>query len=159
MSFHYEVVVSAYLRPEIAESVLPELRWHCGLGPPPQDLMFPDEQLFGTEDVSYLPGGDITRLQQETGTSWGPTWGLFVRRFMLDDGFYELLSPICAMLASVAVDGFAGYFREEAELVPTVLIVRGGHTYLGEADGKTRSATDGPPWDPRGAGHQADARQ
>ena len=63
-------------------------------------------------------------------------WGLFVRRFMLDDGFYELLSPICELLAAVAVDGFAGFWREEADLLPTVLIVRGGHTYLIEPNGK-----------------------
>jgi hypothetical protein len=152
MSFHYEVVVSAYLRQEIAESVLPELRWHCGLGPPPDDLRFGVEQLFGPEDVSYLPGGEITRLQQETGTSWGPTWGMFVRRFMLDDGFYELLSPISRLLASVAVDGFAGYFREEGDLLPTILVVRGGHTYFVEPNGQTTPATGGPAWNPPRAG-------
>ena len=54
----------------------------------------------------------------------GPIWGVFVRRFMLDDGFHELLSPICELLAAVAVDGLAGFWREEADLVPTVLIVR-----------------------------------
>lgn len=147
MSFHYEVVVSIYLREEIAESVVPEVRWHCGLGPPPEDLMFSDAHVFGAEDVSYVPGGDVTRLAQDTGTSWGPMWGLFVRRFMLDDGFYELLSPICQLLAAVAVDGFAGFWREEADFLPTILVVRGGHTYFAEPDGKVTAATGGPPWD------------
>ena len=151
MSFHYKVVVSVYLRKELADSVLPEVRWHCDLGPRPDDLMFPDEQLFGAEDVSYVPGGDVTRLELETGISWGPIWGVFVRRFMLDDGFYESLSPICQLLAAVAVDGYAGFWREEADLVPTTMVVRAGHTYFIEPNGKTTPVTGGPSWDGSGS--------
>ena len=76
MSFHCEVVVSVYLRKELADSVLPEVRWHCGLGPRPDDLMFPDEQLFGAADVSYVPGGDVTLLAEKPARR-GPDLGRF----------------------------------------------------------------------------------
>ena len=66
---------------------------------------------------------------------------------MLDDTLYELISPLCDWLAEVALDGYAGYWREEDATVLSVLIVRQGHTYMSTQSGDVKPATFGsPPW-------------
>jgi hypothetical protein len=155
MSLHYELVVAVYLRDDLDETGLAEVRWHLELGPRPKSPLASDGPLFGPEGRSYLPGGDITRLIEEPGSRpIGPAvlHGFFVRRYFLDDTLYEVLAPLCEWLAAVAVDGYAGFWREEDALVPHILIVRDGHTYLTTAGGEIGAATQGaPPWPGPGA--------
>jgi hypothetical protein len=150
VSLHYELVIAVHLRGDLADSDLAEVRWHLGIGTKPDEALIRDGPLFGPEGASYLPGGDITRLDQEVRAgSGGPAsaWGVFVRRFMLDDTLYELLTPLCGWLAAVATDGYAGFWREEDEMALNVMIVRQGHTYMATSSADVEPATfAAPPW-------------
>jgi hypothetical protein len=150
MSLHYELVIAVHLRTDLVDSDLADVRWHVGLEQRPDDPQRRDGPLFGPEGEGYLPGGDITRLEREVRPASGaPTtgWGLFTRRYMLDDAFYEHLGPICGWLAAVATDGYAGFWREEDETSLNVLIVRQRHTYMSTPSGEIQPATPGaPPW-------------
>jgi hypothetical protein len=146
MSLHFEVVVSCYVRDDLDPTALQELRWHIGKGPRPVTASEP-EPFFGSDEASRLPGGDITKFETALGHRSGqaPT-GLFVRRFMLDDRLYDLMTPICRWVADVALDGYAGFWREEDGSDMTVLLVRAGHTYV-ESNGEIGAGTLGaPPW-------------
>ena len=145
VSLHYELVVAIYLRQDLSESALTEVRWHCGLGPRPSHPAI-DEPLFGADAADYLPGGEITRLA-EASPAEDRTLGVFIRRDMLDDGLYELLAPLCRWLGVVAGDGYAGFWREVDGIALNVMVVRDGHTYMSTDDGGWAAATEGaPPW-------------
>ena len=151
MSKYFEVLLSLDLRPDLAEPTLEEVRWHLGLGPAPADPSVPDGPLLEPADVSYLPGGEITRFGREyrldiAGVAQD-SYGLLVRRFMLDDRFQEVVAPLLAWLPPIAMDGFIGFWRGEDELIPTVIVARGGHAYVKTVDRPMAPATDeGPPW-------------
>jgi hypothetical protein len=133
---------------DVDDSDLAEVRWHLGIGPQPDAADLTAGPLFGPEGAGYLPGGDISRLDREVRSGdGGPVsgWGVFVRRFMLDDELHELLTPICDWLAAVAIDGYAGFWREEDETALNVLIVRQGHTYMSTQSGESGPATFGAP--------------
>jgi hypothetical protein len=92
----------------------------------------------------------VTRIHERPGSDpngSGPAWAMFIRRHVLDDDFYERLAPLCLWLARVSTDGFAGFWREEQDLLPHVPIVREGHTDMVVPRGEVEAATQGaPPW-------------
>lgn len=144
VSLHFEVVVSFFLRNDLDATARQELEWHIGRAPRPSTAS-ETEPFFGPDGPSYLPGGDITRLES-TDHTIRPLTGVFVRRYMLDDRLYDLIAPICRWVADVAVDGYAGFWREEDASDLNVLLVRGGHTYVA-SNGEIGAGTLGaPPW-------------
>jgi hypothetical protein len=65
---------------------------------------------------------------------------------MLDDQLYDLMAPICRWVADVAVDGYAGFWREADASDLNVLLVRAGHAYVA-SNGEIGAGTLGaPPW-------------
>jgi hypothetical protein len=141
VSLHYEVVFSLFLRDDLPADVLNELRWHLGLSSerPTRPVIDYEGPQLRPAATSYLPGGETASLQRQYRHSANGTdhyaWGLHVRLFWLDDQWAEVWWQVAAWLAAWAdEDGYAGFFREEAEATPTLLVVRGGEPELREGD-------------------------
>jgi hypothetical protein len=136
MSFHYEVVISLFLRDDTPSEVLDELRWHIGLSEqqPATSAIDVDYPLMRPGE-SYLPGGDIAVLQRQYryDDAHGVNhhaWGLYVLLFWLDDDLGQA-AQITTWLAPYAdEDGYIGSFREEADEQPTLLAIRDGELHL-----------------------------
>ena len=61
-------------------------------------------------------------------------WGLYTRQMWLDDQWTEGWWQVVQWLAPHADnDGYAGFFREENEEQPTLLLIRGGKPYVCES--------------------------
>jgi hypothetical protein len=137
MSSHYEMVFSLFLRDDTPGDVLDELRWHLGLSEqrPTISALHTDYPLMRPGD-SYLPGGDVTVLQRQYRYDEMPgvkhyAWGLYARLFWLDDHWAQASWQIANWLAPyVEEDGYAGFFREETDERPTLLVIHGGEAHL-----------------------------
>src|SRR5690242_4942006 len=122
MSGHFEIVFSVFLRDDTPAAVLDELRWQLGLARerPGQLVIDYDEPQLRPAASSYLPGGETANLERQyrytapTGEHYA--WGLHVRLFWLDDTWAEVWLQVAEWLAPWAEDdGYAGFFREEAD--------------------------------------------
>ncbi|GAA1096722.1 hypothetical protein [Nocardiopsis composta] len=142
MSLHYEVVVACFLREDTPPEVLDAVRWHIGLAEERPDGLDPGEHpvpAFLLDPESRLPGGDVAELRRQY--RWTApdgadvyAWGLHARGRWLDDDLGNL-AVLLDLLAPCAEDGHAGSFREEHDLLPTVLAFRdGAHFVAGRAE-------------------------
>ncbi|MEU3459587.1 hypothetical protein ABZ721_06465 [Streptomyces sp. NPDC006733] len=124
MSYHYEVVLTCFLRADTPDTVLAALRWHLGLDqerPAGLDEDLHPYQLLAPDPDSRLPGGDFAALSAEGGLH---AWGLFSRNHWLDDDLGELATIQDLLAPHVEDPGYGGYFREEHDAEPTVLTFR-----------------------------------
>lgn len=146
MDSHYEVVFSMFLRDRTPAGVLDELRWHLGLSP-----QRPDSCVIGCEEPAMcpagsnvLPGGEAARLRRQHRYSRAGAahyaWGLYARLLWPGSRWDEIWGPVAVWLSAYAEDdGYAGFFREQRDEWPTLLLVRGGEPYLCENGGQPRS--------------------
>lgn len=137
MSQHFEIVFSVFLRDDIPADMLAELRWHLGLstGQPEQLAIDYGEPTLRPNTPSYLPGGESVQLErQHRGTSPSGehyAWGLYARLFWLDDQWADVWWQVAEWLAPWAEDeGYAGFYREEFEDTPAILLIRNGEVHL-----------------------------
>jgi hypothetical protein len=137
VSSHYEVVFSLFLRDDTPSVVLDELRWHLGLltQRPEVCAIEDDWPQLRPNERTYLPGGEVALLQRQYRYSRAGVehhaWGLYTRQFWLDDHWAAAWWRAAAWLAPHADgDGYAGFFREEGDERPTLLLIRGGEPYL-----------------------------
>jgi hypothetical protein len=84
VSLHYEIVISCFLDESTPEDVLDVLRWHLGLVKHWPGRLHEESSaypLWAPNESSYLPGGEVARLQRQTRgfTSAGEIygWGLY----------------------------------------------------------------------------------
>jgi hypothetical protein len=135
MSAYYEIVFSLFIRDNTGDEELDALRWHLGLSE-----QRPEECAIGTgypllrpHDGSALPGGDVVAFQRQRVYGGGRThaWGLYTRLYWLDDTWANHWIEVATWLVSLAAsDGYAGYFREETDEQPgLLLLVRDGKPY------------------------------
>ena len=96
-----------------------------------------------------MPGGEFTGFEQEYRFDMpsGPVFAqaLYIRRRVTDDAFADCVTPLLELVATIAVNGYAGFFRGEYSLIPTAIIVHDGHAYITSDDGSIRPATTGAP--------------
>jgi hypothetical protein len=73
---------------------------------------------------------------------------LFARFYWLDDIWAECWRRVAARLAKHAgTKGYAGFFREEFQLWPTMSMVSGGYAYLAPpGEQPTPLSSDWPAW-------------
>jgi len=138
VSLHYEVVFSLFLRDDTPVEVLDELRWHLGVtDEPPAVRALPDVDwpaLRPQEETGWLPGADVAELRRQYRTTRlgvdNYAWALHARCCWYDDERDHVWWDMAAWLAPYAAEeGYAGFYREESEDVPTVLLVRGGRAH------------------------------
>ncbi|WP_199444520.1 hypothetical protein [Umezawaea beigongshangensis] len=137
MSQHYEIVFSLFLRDDTPGDVLDELRWHLGADQPaPRAPVVPGGPHLRPDPGSFLPGGDSASLRRQYRFTRGDqdwhAWGLSARVLWSDDTWAEVWWQFAQWLAPFAdEDGYAGFFREETDENPTLLLVRRGEPLLG----------------------------
>jgi hypothetical protein len=143
MSNHYEVVFSMFLRDSAPAEVLDELRWHLGLAAqrPDSCVISHEEPQMCPAGSNVLPGGEAARLrrQQRYRRAGAPhyAWGLYARLLWPGDQWAGLWGRVALWLSAHAEDdGYAGFFREEHDERPTLLLIRGGRPYLCEPGGQ-----------------------
>jgi hypothetical protein len=146
MSQHYEVVFSMFLRDDTPAGVLDELRWHLGLSAqrPDSCVIAYDVPQMCPAGGNLLPGGEAARLRRQLRYSRAGAahyaWGLYARLLWPDGQWAEIWQRVAVWLsAHAAQDGYAGFFREEHDERPTLLLVRGGEPYLCEHGGQPRA--------------------
>jgi hypothetical protein len=156
VSSHYEVVFSVHLRDDIPPNVLDELRWHLGERPNRPERLTVDygDPLLQVDTGSYLAGGEHASLERthryrQRGSDHH-AWSFFARLLWLDDVWAECWWQVATWLAQHAeTTGYAGFWREECAIWPTVLLLGGGHAYLATPGEQPRPlSSDGPPWPP-----------
>lgn len=93
---------------------------------------------------SNLPGGEQVSLREQLRyISRGEEhheWSLYFRGEWLDDQWAEVWWQVAKWLAPfVSESGYGGFFREEANHLPSVLTFRAGVAYLNEPGAEPRS--------------------
>jgi hypothetical protein len=139
MSLHFDLVIVCDLREDTPEPCVEYIQWlftrPSDSAPKPQfdcpneyGLTFDDPFLYPlpTEEVISVfqkkyrytrspnaGGGDVYRYAIQ-----------FSARDILDDGFYEDHLNFVAWLATLAEEGFIGYYKEELAFKPELLYVK-----------------------------------
>ncbi len=133
MSLYYEVVFTCFLRDNTPGTVLDALRWHLGMSLGRPSGLGTDEHMYPVltpDPESRLPGGDFASFQRQCrGFATGHklyAWGLFSRNYWLDDEIGELVTILDLLAPYVEEPGYGGYFREECDSEPTVIIFQNG---------------------------------
>jgi hypothetical protein len=151
VSFHYEIVFALDLRDGTPADVLDELRWHLGLpGDLPASTRLPVAyRLLRPSGQTHLPGGESVRLDRYLKFYGHFAIGLFARLFWLDDIWAESWFDVVEFLSPhVESEGYAGFYREEFDLIPHLLIYRKGMPYLLEPNGVPQPIhEEGIPWE------------
>lgn len=142
MSFHYEVTFSLFLRDDTPVEVLDELRWHLGQSSERPEICVVDYDgpVLLPAESSPLAGGEVATLQRQYRfTQNGAehfSWGVHARLYWLDDHWAEVWWQVATWLAPYADDGYAGFFREENDEQPTLLLMRSGEPYFCKVGGE-----------------------
>jgi hypothetical protein len=154
MSQHYEFQLSFDVRPDAPESFLTELQWHLGLGPRSAEESGLDRnQPVLAGDDEYLAGGGYAfvgrRVIYEIDGREIYRDTVFVRRYLLDDDLYDLMTPLLTWVAQYCdTQGWIGFAREEFDLQPWLFFyVQDGQPYTGDlAEAPTPLLPEAAPW-------------
>jgi hypothetical protein len=146
MSLHYEFMLAFDLKPDTPPQIIALLQYltrtedYAYDGPPPEPVIgyAPDDEdpwwrqmLQNRDALWYGTGSAISVLAA------APAWRrdtaqytLTIRSEALDDDFYQIWLGMFIWLAQYsATEGWVGYYREEANLHPTLIYFRGGHVF------------------------------
>lgn len=124
-----------WLRHDVGQDFLDELRWHLGLideMPEVRTLRY-DRPLLRPQPGRF-PGGDLVSLiEHDRYLNHPPMCGLFFRRYSLDDEFHSVVPEVLPWLAEHSgTQGWVGCARDELSVEQDYqFYVQRGVAYLG----------------------------